>query len=151
MALQAGKDYVHVPTVDVSDGVASSAITKAILVGTKSFVFLVPVQGIELKGSSGTQTDWQVGGQDPASAVAALLAQPDLTAAKLEEMLQSLLKNLPQRRVLAVKDADVFQVKTGWLTGGLYFRQANEPRRTVNLRGKQNKLAVKAFYQGLER
>ena len=78
-------------------------------------------------------------------------ANAGLTLEQLEQALQGLLADMPQRRVLRVRDAEKFQIKTGWLTGGLVFKLPGEARKTLNIRGKEHKVALKAFYEGLER
>ena len=151
MPLQPNTDYVYVPTVDVTDEILATGATKACLVGTKGFLFIVPVSAVNIQPRGGIETWWKIGTQDPRTAVEAMLADPGLTLEQLEKALQGLLAGMPQRRVLNVHDAEKFQIKTGWLTGGLTFKLPGEARKTLNLRGKENKLAVKAFYAGLER
>ena len=151
MALQPNADYVYVPTVDLTDEILATGVTKACLVGTKGFLFVVPVSAVNIQPRGGIETWWKVGDQDPKAVVETMLADPALTLGQLEGALQGLLADMPQRRVLPVGDAEMFQVKTGWFTGGLYFKLPGEARKTMNIRGKENKLAVKAFYQGMER
>ena len=90
MALQANQDYVYVPTIDVNEGLMTGTITKACLVGTKRFLFVVPMEAVHAQGTfMGDTTKWTLDAANPRESVEKLLAQDDLTVEQLREEAKS--------------------------------------------------------------
>jgi hypothetical protein len=152
MALQANQDYVYVPTIDVNEGLMTGTITKACLVGTKKFLFVVPMEAVHAQGTfMGDTTKWTLDAANPRESVEKLLAQDDLTVEQLEETLKGLLEGDEQRRVFELGSVEKFQVKTGWLSGGVHIQVPGEGKKAMNIRGKEHKQALGAFYEGQQR
>ena len=72
----------------------------------------------------------------------------------LEGVLRSTLEGVSDRRIFPVAELQRFKIITAWyavFTAALVLHMPGEPPKGVSVGGKANRVALKNFYQGMER
>jgi hypothetical protein len=117
------------------------------MICTKKHIIIVPLEAAGMMGLTGRTAKYDIGDNDPAAFAEAVLADPDATVQGLVDLFTEVLADDKYQRVFAVDELEKFKVKTGLFTGGMYWKMPGEARKTANIPGKANKVAVKTFYE----
>lgn len=141
--LKENVDYLFIPTSDVFEGM-TGAMTKALIIGTRSTLFIVPLSSVS--GFATLFTTFSLAGREPSEAVRELLASPELTVERLETELTAMLVNDTRRRIFPIAELEGLKIGTSFWSS-LKLKIQGEPFKRLAIRGKVDKQAAKAFYQ----
>ena len=142
MSLTESVDYVFYPKVQVLESRMTAKMSDACLLGTKRFIFIVPIRSIQSLLVATRVTNYD---GDPAAAVAQLVSQPDLTVDALEQQMIANLGEDKETRIFDLESVETFAMKTGFL-GQTKIKMPGDKVKLINIKGKGNKGDAKAFY-----
>lgn len=135
------KDYIYVKKVDINEGITTGTITKASLLFTARYIFVVPFGSLQSLGMTMTTTDYT----NTEEFLADLEAK--LETATAEEIEQQLLSFLPEDRVFEVAQLKKFSVTVGfWLFGGMRIAKTDGSTKVINVQPKAQRAAIKEFF-----
>jgi hypothetical protein len=141
-----GTDYVLAPKVTLLTG---PGVTSGFLVGTRRFLFVVPIDAIRGAGRSVTTTTFTIDGRTPLESVRSLLAAPALTLPELEEAMHRLLSTVEGEWIVPIEALAEFRVKTGWFSRGVYYKRSGDRGyRGFPISGREHAERVRSFYGG---
>lgn len=156
MALLNGVDVVLAPNV-TSGFHAAGEETKAVFVGTKEYLYLVPNkqevdEGFWKAALSSTVTVESISfaGASPAEAISKYLENSEASLSGLHAFIENIKKQWEPVKIVAIADLKDLRVPT--LCGGsVAFRRHNDKLNTPFILsiGKKHKHAVKDFYKEL--
>lgn len=136
-----GTDFLFVPKVDVNEGFTTGTVTKAAMVMTHAFVFIVPFSGVSMMGNKATTTT----GTNVTQFLDEFMADAKkMTTSDAEKKLQSF---LPENRVFEVAKLKQFSVQVGfWLFGGMRMAKEGGTFQVINVQPKEMRMKIKEFY-----
>ncbi|MFT7582716.1 MAG: hypothetical protein ACI9MR_004399 [Myxococcota bacterium] len=152
MGLSQGTDYVFFPKIQISKQSLGATMTDGLAVCTAEHIFVIPQRstGIALgasllTGKSKARISTYGVGEDAAQWLPAMLADPEMDRAGLEETLSELLTTDKTRWHFPLKQAEKFKMTAG-LMGQTTLKYPMESVRRLVFRGKGAKKEAKAFY-----
>ena len=149
MALEAQKDYVFVPKVTRTGGVA---VIEAVMVGTRKYLFVIPFSSIGGAGRTIETRKYTLAQGDPRQTVPALLAEEDMTVEALEELFCDVVEKI-DGYALEIASFDRFKIVVGsglfgWLKAGLYYKTGGKRGWSgMAVKGKANRQLLYDFYE----
>jgi hypothetical protein len=133
-------DFIFVPKSDMNEGLTTGTITKASLYFTKEYLFVVPLESLEvLQGTTQTKyNSMKMYVEDFNKQI------PDLDIDAFHSLLLSLLK---EDRIYRIADLEKFSVQVGfWIFGGMRLRKKGGQLQSFNIQPKALRAQISAFY-----
>lgn len=140
--LTPGSDYLFFEKVDCTQQSMITTMTRGALVMTPSLLAVIPLEstGSVVVATIATKYDGEA-----LPFVKALLADPAVDVAKLENALTSIFSSSHTRWVFPIAQLEAFKVTTGFF-GMISLKMPRESVRRIVIRDKGGKAAAKAFF-----
>jgi len=132
--------YIFKDLVNINEGITTGTITNAAMLFTKEYFYVIPLDAIGSTGMTITQTDYT-----NAEEFIDYITK-NIDSLSNIELHKIMVNFLPPNRIHKVITLDKFTIKTGWLTGGIRYKQAGENLKTVNIQPKDIRVKLKEFY-----
>lgn len=146
MSIIETKDYVLAPKATLIAG----GVVYGMCLGTKKYLFFIPISKLEGAGDYVTTTKYQIGGQSITDGLQAILANSETTIADLEAKLLSLFNDWSLNKdeyAMEIAALSEFEIKTGLFSSGIYYKTPNQKRRSaLSIGGKSTLVDFKNFY-----
>lgn len=138
--MEANKDYIYVPKIDMNEGLSSGTITRAALYFTREYLFVLPFESLQVLLAA-TETKYN----HMKDYVSDLNKQlPDLNILAFNSLMLSMLK---EERIYKIADLEKFSVQVGfWIFGGLRLRKKGGPLQVFNIQPRALREEIKKFY-----
>ncbi len=140
-------NHVFIPLIDINEGLLSGTITKASIIGTKNILFIIPRSSVKILGETIGDSQFVLDEKKPDEFIENLLSNLEMSVEELEKILTQVLSTDKTRRIFPVNELEKFNVKTGTFTGGLFLKMSGEAKKAANIRGKENKVKLRDFYE----
>lgn len=136
--MQENQDYIFVPRVDVNEGITTGTVTRASMLVTAKYVFIVPHDSIGVMGNVTTKTNY-TNTEEFLEQLEAKFPQVEVS-----EIEQELIDFLPEDRVFEVAQTKKLSVNVGfWLIGGMKIAQRDGGTKVINVQPKATRAAIK--------
>ena len=146
MAIIETKDYVFAPKTTLVAG----GIVTGYCLGTKKYLFFIPLSKLEGAGDYTTTTKYRIDGQSIIDGLKMILNNEDMTIPTLEAKIFELFNNWDVDQTVYAVDISTlseFDIKIGFFSKGIYYKTPTQNRRSVlAISGKQTLIGFKNFY-----
>jgi CHAT domain-containing protein len=132
--LEQGRDYLFFEKVDCTKQSLTATMTRGAAVLTSNLIAMIPEQSV---GSIVIATTFTNYGKEPRAVTKALLADPALDIARLEDALRELFGGGSTRWVFQIAELETFKVTTGFF-GMISLKARGESVRPVRFPEKDN-------------
>jgi hypothetical protein len=132
--------YIFKNFVNINEGITTGTITNAAMFFTKEYFYVIPLDAFGSTGMTVTQTDYT----NTEEFISYITQNIDnLSQFELHKIMVDF---LPPNRIHKIVTLDKFSIKTGWLTGGIRYKQIGENLKIVNIQPKKIRVKLKEFY-----
>jgi len=136
-------DYIYAPKVDINEGISSGTITKAAMIFTREYFYVIPFESLQVLGAN-VESKYQSVNEF----ISDLFNQlPDTS---IDDFHGQMISYLPPERIYRVNELEKFTIQIGfWIFGGMRVKKKWEQLQTFNVQPKSLRAELKIFY-GLE-
>ncbi|RLD62984.1 MAG: hypothetical protein DRI95_12295 [Bacteroidetes bacterium] len=139
--MQNKTDYIYAPKVDINEGISSGTITKAAMVFTKEYFYVIPFESLKVLGAN-MESKYHSANDF----ISDLFKQiPEIN---IDDFHGQMVSYLPPERIYWVNELDKFTIQVGfWIFGGMRVKKKWQQLQTFNLQPKSLRTELKLFYR----
>ena len=136
-------DYIYAPKVDINEGISSGTITKAAMIFTREFFYVIPFESLKVLGAN-VESKYRTVNEF----ITDLFKQ--IPETNVDDFHEQMVSYLPPERIYRVNELDKFAIQVGfWIFGGMRVKKKWQQLQTFNVQPKSLRADLKLFY-GLE-
>ncbi len=133
-------DYIYTPKVDINEGISSGTITKAAMIFTKEYFYVIPFESLKVLGANVESKFHSV-----SEFIDDLFKQ--LPDTQLDDFYGQMKTYLPNERIYRVNELDKFTIQIGfWIFGGMRVKKKWQQLQVFNIQPKSLRAELKLFY-----
>jgi len=133
-------DYIYAPKVDINEGISSGTITKAAMIFTKEYFYIIPIESLQVLGATVESKFHSV-----SEFINDLFKQ--LPETKCDDFHAQMKTYLPKERIYRINELDKFTIQVGfWIFGGMRAKKKWQQLQVFNVQPKSLREELQMFY-----
>jgi hypothetical protein len=134
-------NYIIAEKIDLNEGFTTGTVTKAFMLMTKKYIFVIPFESIGQTGLTIKSATYNNAREFIEN------LKKNLNEDSLSEVEGDLKKSLPENRVYEVSRLEKLTVQVGfWIFGGMRIKKSGGSLQVVNVQPKTLRAEIKDFY-----